>query len=235
MEYKFLKFCYPIGLFVLTSSILLICFKQTLVNYSINQVKIELLSRTLINFNFLFDSIKNTQLLPGKDLYSSWVNMPVELHTNFYLFNLVNGYAFENLGEKPMFEQIGPFVYKEVRIKEDVVHNMNGTITYKERRLFYYLPDKSSYPENFTITSINMAVMTVLNLFRYANRIESETVNIALKLFGETLLIKQPASDLLFGYEDPFLKILHTIDKSILPSDKIGLYFNVNIWIWQMF
>jgi len=143
------------------------------------------------------------------------------------LFNLLNGNELEANGAKPEFQEIGPFVYKEVRFKEELVSNLNGTLTYKERRRFYFVPEKSAYPEDFNITTINMAAMVVLDYTRFWNKLELKVVELALKLAGETLLITQPVSKLLFGYEDPFLKILLSLDKNILPSDKIGLYFNV--------
>ena len=70
--------------------------------------------------------------------------MPVYLE--FYLFHLVNHKEFESGGVKPVFQEIGPFVYQESRTKESIVNNSNGTITYKERRQFFFAPEKSAYP-----------------------------------------------------------------------------------------
>ncbi len=151
----------------------------------------------------------------------------MDLYSEFYLFNLVNGKELEATGAKPEFQEIGPFVYKEVRFKEDLVNHSNGTLTYKERRRFFFVPEKSAYPEDFNITTINMAAMVVLDFTRYWTKLELKAVELALKIVGETLLITQPAGKLLFGYEDPFLKILLSLDKDILPTDRIGLYFNV--------
>lgn len=212
MKYKLLKAGYPIVLIILTVGILLLSLKPIIVKYFIKQ---------------------NIQLVPGKFLYNSWLNSSIDLYTEFYLFDLVNAKEFDTAGAKPIFQEIGPFCYKEVRTKEDVVHNLNGTITYKERRQFFFVPERSAFPENRTITSINMAAMVILDFTKYWTKFELEIVNLALRLAGETLLVTQPADKLLFGYEDPFLKILLSLDKNLLPSDKIGLYINVGVGTGQ--
>lgn len=166
-------------------------------------------------------------MVPGSFLYKSWANMSVDLFSEFYLFNLENSIEFENYGKKPVFKEIGPFVYKEVRYKENIVSNGNGTITYRERRRFFFVPELSSYPENYSITTINMGAITAITFAQYWNSFSIAFLNIALKISGETLLIKQPAGKLLFGYEDPFLKILRSLDEKLIPNDKISFFFNV--------
>ena len=72
-----------------------------------------------------------------------------------------------------------------------------------------------------------MAPITVINQIRYTNSAVHGLVNIALKAIGETLLTTQTARDLLFGYEDKFLKVLSTLDKKLVPSDVVGLFIGV--------
>ena len=77
-----------------------------------------------------------------------------------------------------------------------------------------------------------MGAMTVLN---YANHEEfnaliMEMINLAFYWAGETLLVTQPASELLFGYEDPFLRKLRAYPffRDLIPSAVIGLYYGVS-------
>ncbi len=67
------------------------------------------------------------KLVPSSDLYQQWVNPPIDVYLSIYLFNLKNGKDFEK-GAKPIFEEVGPFVYKEIVIKDQIVDNQNFTI-----------------------------------------------------------------------------------------------------------
>ena len=147
---------------------------------------------------------------------------------NMYLFNLKNGADFEKNGAKPIFEEIGPFVYKEVITKEDIVDNLNYTITYKERRRYHFLPELSPYEESYPITTINMAPIAVISQIRYTPGIVHRLVNAALTGTGETLLVTKPASEILFGYKDNFLSFLKTLDKNLVPTEYVGLFYGKN-------
>ena len=164
-------------------------------------------------------------------MFSQWINPPLDVYLNFYLFNLKNGDAFQK-GAKPEFEEIGPFVFKEIITKEEIVDNLNYTITYKERRRYTFVPEMSPYNDTHPITQINMAPITVINQARYTNSAIHEIVNLALNIIGETLLTTQTARDLLFGYEDKFLKEVIRLSKifgiNIVPSDIVGLFIGVN-------
>lgn len=78
-----------------------------------------------------------------------------------------------------------------------------------------------------------MGAMTVINLaYRSAwSRVASEAINWAFYWAGETLLVTQPASQMLFGYQDPFLKKLRELSffRDLVPSDMIGLYYGVSL------
>ena len=45
-------------------------------------------------------------------------------------------------GSKPIFEEIGPFVFQEIVTKEQIVDNMNYTISYKEKKQYFFLKKK---------------------------------------------------------------------------------------------
>jgi hypothetical protein len=127
-----------------------------------------------------------------------------------------------------MFKEIGPFVYKETRIKEDLVNNMNGTLTYKERRLFYFVPEMSPYNESYPIVTLNIAAMSTIFFIKNTPWYDHTIVNEALKVVGETLIMTKTAGQLLFGYNDTFLEVVIKFDKNLVPSATISLFYNVN-------
>jgi hypothetical protein len=98
-----------------------------------------------------------------------------------YLYNLKNPEEFEKNGAKPVFEEIGPFIYKETRMKDNIVDNLNYTISYSDRRFYNFLPDISPFQEDHPITTVNMAaVVRNLNLYRfYSNRNRTVHQNIS--------------------------------------------------------
>ena len=78
-----------------------------------------------------------------------------------------------------------------------------------------------------------MGAMTAIN-FAYrssSSRMASEIIKWAFYWTGETLLVTKPASQLLFGYQDPFLKKLRELIffRNLFPSDMIGLYYGVSL------
>jgi len=147
---------------------------------------------------------------------------------NFYVFNLVNGQEVVEKGVTPQFEEVGPFVYKEKRVKQDIVDNMNYTLSYKEKRLFDFVPELSVADDSFNITSINLAALTAVNFAQNFPDILHPLVNLALKLSGETMLVNQPVGKLLFGYNDTFLTILSKLDKNLVPDGHLSFFYNKN-------
>lgn len=146
---------------------------------------------------------------------------------SFYLFDLKNGDDFIN-GEKPKFQEVGPFVFREYIIKEDIVDNLNYTITYNERRRYKFIPELSPFELEYEITSLNMAVVTVMSQVRYASSLVHDLVNVALSATGDnTILIKKSVQDILFGYEDNFLKEIKKFFPKLMPSDIVGLFTGV--------
>ena len=56
-----------------------------------------------------------------------------------------------------------------------------------------------------------MAAITIISQIKYQRGIVHSAVNLALQGIGETLLIKKTIKEIMFGYEDEFLKILKVI------------------------
>lgn len=149
---------------------------------------------------------------------------------SFYFFNLKNPADFAQ-GAKPLVEQVGPFVYREHILKDEVIDNQNNSITYKERRWYQFQPELSVANESFQITTINMAPVTVLELVRYMPSWVHDILNVAFGITNDTLIIKKNVNELLFGYQDNFLHTLRElagIFKDLLPSDEIGFFTGVS-------
>ena len=137
-----------------------------------------------------------------------------------------NGLEFEKTGAKPTFEEIGPFVYREVTIKENIVNNQNVTISYNERKQYFFEPSLSRYDNDLVnVTTLNMAPITMFHAIRYKSSRLHDLVNKALELAGQTVLTKRTARELIFGYRDTFLSWLQFLDSSLVGCDTVSLYY----------
>ncbi len=168
--------------------------------------------------------------MPSTDLYKQWLNPPIDVYLNFHIFNLKNPFDFLE-GARPVVEEIGPFVYREYIKKDDIVDNLNYTLSYKERKYYKFVPELSPYPESYVITSINMAPVALLDKIKFQPDLVQSLVSGAFKALNETLLVTKPVNELLFGYKDnllTFLKKFNVIDGNLIPSEYVGLFYGKN-------
>ena len=126
------------------------------------------------------------KLVPGTDLYNQWLSPPLDIYMSFYLYDLTNGPDFLE-GKKPIFQEIGPFVYREFIMKENIVDNRNFTISYSERRRYEFQSQLSPYEIDYEVTSLNMAVISVISQVRYLPGLVHGAVNVALSATGENV------------------------------------------------
>lgn len=65
----------------------------------------------------------------GGEIYELWRNPPVDILLKVYLFNISNAEAYMAGKEKMKLEEVGPYVYKEHFIHDNVTFNDNGTVS----------------------------------------------------------------------------------------------------------
>jgi len=69
-----------------------------------------------------------------------------------FLWNWTNPEDVKNHGAKPNFKQLGPYVYREERMKMDVEWHENKTVTFKPRRTWFWEEELSGGKESDLIT-----------------------------------------------------------------------------------
>lgn len=69
-----------------------------------------------------------------------------------YLFNWTNPEQVRIKGMKPNFQQVGPFVYREDKLKEDVTWYSNKTVSFYGQRTWYFEPEMSGASLDALIT-----------------------------------------------------------------------------------
>lgn len=120
------------------------------------------------------------------DGYEGWLSngqtKDPSLYSKFYAFNVTN--LPEVLaGETPIVQEVGPYIYKQVDEKVDVVFYEEGNeVSYKWFTHYHYLPQldgEDSAPETDLLTTVNPAYLAVL---AQANGRES---NLAVGMFAQ--------------------------------------------------
>ncbi|KAG8037465.1 hypothetical protein G9C98_005675 [Cotesia typhae] len=97
-------------------------------------------------WNSIIDKIlvKELALTPTSQKYAMWKETPIPVYLKVYLFNWTNPQDFSvNSKVKPHFNELGPYVFKEVDYKVNQVWNDNDTITFQQKRLFALLAANS--------------------------------------------------------------------------------------------
>lgn len=84
-------------------------------------------------------------LTPDSFMFSKWVVTPLPLYLNFYLYNWTNPHLVHDSSVKPNFEEFGPYVFREIKVKEDLEWDYDRHIvTYYARRTWYFDESKSN-------------------------------------------------------------------------------------------
>lgn len=169
-------------------------------------------------------------LKPGTDRLASWLNPPVQPHLTGYAFNVTNPVEVE-AGGKPILQEVGPFVYKAVTVKDsrdNLVFNDDGeTLTYRPRK-FYFIDLEQSIgdPDKTFITVPNIPLITGLSFIKdYGSWKKATVADIMIGAGRGTAFVNVSFSGLLWGYEDalPCEKIERP---SHCPAPTSGVTFN---------
>ncbi|VDQ13988.1 unnamed protein product [Trichobilharzia regenti] len=168
---------------------------------------------------------RQTRIIPGSFVYPEWLQPSIPVYAQFYLFNLTNPVEFQ-AGEKPRVEQLGPYTYREQRVKFNVSMT-NEFISYRERKQYYFDKNLSNGTEADVITGVNLAFVTIAEKMNSMPWFLDRVIELIEKYLSDTLIVRKTVNELLWGYEDQFLSLLVKLGLNI-PTTRIGLMINVN-------
>ncbi|XP_026110096.1 lysosome membrane protein 2-like [Carassius auratus] len=142
---------------------------------------------------------------------------------SFTFFNLTNPAEVLN-GDKPFVLQVGPYTYREYRPKEEVKFLDNGTrVQAVNPKTYVFEPNMSRGSEDDIIRTVNIPAVTVME--KTKDQWFEGLVSALMKSIGVGVFGTFRVGDLLWGYEDPLLKL---IQKFITMDDHFGLFYNVS-------
>lgn len=187
----------------------------------------------------LFEDLYNNQvddqlvLKKGSESYNNWVTPPAPVYMKFHIFNYTNVDDFihkRNNVTKLSVKEIGPYSYRELRVNE-VLKEDGESITYLPNNTYIFDPATSckGCNENDTLMVVNAAVITVMSMIKDFNItdpgiIKKGAIKFINAIFDAdkdvSLFLKLKVHKLIWGYHNPFLGRLSTLE-SLLNFLKI--------------
>ncbi|XP_059095164.1 protein croquemort-like isoform X1 [Tigriopus californicus] len=177
---------------------------------------------------------KQMTLIEGTPAFAEWMQPSVPIFTKIYLFSLQNPNQTLDKTEKPRLKQLGPFTFREVETKDQVVFNhKNRTISYKVRKSWFFEPEMSDGSLDDIVTTINVPVLGSAEAskgqFFMQWGLSSTFDNI-----GSQVFIQKTVRELLFEcYEDTLLALADWFgQESTIPLDRFGWFYKRNGTSW---
>ncbi|KAL4843081.1 hypothetical protein H8958_003743 [Nasalis larvatus] len=168
---------------------------------------------------------KKIVLRNGTEAFDSWEKPPLPVYTQFYFFNVTNPEEILR-GETPRVEEVGPYTYRELRNKANVQFGDNGTtISAVSNKAYVFERDQSvGDPKIDLIRTLNIPVLTVIEWSRV--HFLREIIEAMLKAYQQKLFVTHTVDELLWGYKDEILSLLHVFRPDISPY--FGLFYEKN-------
>ncbi|XP_063103312.1 lysosome membrane protein 2 [Cavia porcellus] len=168
---------------------------------------------------------KNVVLRNGTEVFHSWESPPLPVYTQFYFFNVTNPEEILR-GERPLLEEVGPYTYREIRNKANIQFGDNGTTISAVSNKTYVFERNQSVgdPKVDLIRTLNIPALTAMEWTR--NALLRDIIEAVLRTYEEKLFITRPVHELLWGYKDQLLSLIHPFRPDISPY--FGLFYEKN-------
>lgn len=99
-------------------------------------------------------------MINGSKVFDGWMIPKAKVHVRFYVFNLTNRREVEESGEKPAFQELGPYTYLKTR--QQVIRGWNEDQTlmdYETIERYYFEPELSKGSLEDSVTTLNVPVV----------------------------------------------------------------------------
>lgn len=159
----------------------------------------------------------------------------MSLYFDVYFFNWTNPNDIFDETIKPIFDEIGPYRFLDVRDKTRISFNRNSTVSYRNFQTFYFDADGSNGTLDDVLTTLNMVALGANANARNMNYMNRKKVSLGLNLYKQNIHVTQSARELLFeGYEDDMLlmareKLIEGFENIEVPYDRVGFFYKVNL------
>ncbi|XP_008558035.1 scavenger receptor class B member 1 isoform X1 [Microplitis demolitor] len=173
---------------------------------------------------------REVSIREGGRAYGWWKEPPVVPHMNIYIYNVTNADEFLNNGDKPILQELGPYVYVQKWDKTNIKFNDNGTVSYNVRKRFVFSEELSSGTEDDLVVVPNVPMLSATSQSRHAARFLRLAMASIMDILKIKPFVEVSVGQLLWGYEDPLLKLAKDVvpKEQKLPYDQFGLLYGKN-------
>ncbi|KAK9392144.1 platelet glycoprotein 4-like [Crotalus adamanteus] len=174
--------------------------------------------------HFIEKTIKKEAVIEnGTIAYENWIVPGCPIYRQFWVFDVQNPEEVMEKGSAPILEQKGPYTYRmRYMPKENITEHEDGTLSYLQPNIMLFQPNMSVGPESDTVTTVNFAVVAAPALFKSV--LIQALMNIWIKSSKSKFLQTRTVKEILWGYEDPFLKKI-----PVVKLDKlVGIFYPYN-------
>ena len=89
----------------------------------------------------------------GTATYEAWKGTQIPIYMKVYFFSMLNAEAFTELGERPVLEERGPYTFRQVEKKVNIVWHEDNTLSYQRKKYWWECcPTFHSVPRYFEPT-----------------------------------------------------------------------------------
>ncbi|CAK1540787.1 unnamed protein product [Leptosia nina] len=183
--------------------------------------------------DLFFSQIKKMMILSeGSTSFYIWRDIPIPMYLECFLFNITNAEDIRSgKNVSIQVQQVGPYVFKEIRKKVNITWNDNGTVTYRNQRFWYHQPEVSNGSLSDVVTSINPIIVTIAYALRNERVMLRVFVDMVMRMVHREIFMRANVSAWLFdGVEDPMLNLANRIPNLPydIPFDRFGWLYARN-------
>lgn len=160
----------------------------------------------------------------GGEIFEMWRKPDVELYLKVYLFNVTNHEEYLAGKESKLnFQEVGPYVYREIFEHRDVRFNDNGTVSAFLHHPLVYVPEMSNGTEEDKLILPNIALLSITNVLKDAAYFTRLGLNLLILNTNSHPLVEMTAKEFMFGYESTLVTLGNKMMPSWIKFDKLGL------------
>lgn len=184
----------------------------------------------------LFDPVVRSVVLSKlamsrtSETFYIWEDPPISPHLKVYFWNFTNPEAFFTGKEKPVLSEIGPYTYRQKWLKQNITWHNNGTISYRTRKIFTFVPSESCAgcsDVNDTITTLNIPAISAYYQMRDARWTGYLLTGMIHWLEYKMWTTRSP-HEFLWGHQETLFDIARNTMPNPPPFDRFGIFLTKN-------
>jgi len=124
---------------------------------------------SVTSYQTLYQTILDSslELSPDSPGYPYWVTMPFPIYIRLFFWTVTNWQDVQDSQARPVLREMGPYTYIEKYQKVNVTwNNNNGTVTYMQRKTWYFQPHLSNGTVEDNVTCLNVPLLVRRRLTR---------------------------------------------------------------------